>query len=197
MITLNLLGAPPATPSATQRLLWAGPLVLALGMCIVHGLQSRRLTRLADAVEDLKSHSGQLSRQIEDASRRARLHSELAARLGLIDKLGQKRGRALELLTRFGSAVSEQMWLVELSYSSAGVTISGVADTAEEVAAFLGRLDAFGTFTAVDLVELERDVAAASRDTSQCRFIVKGRFAGVARDADNLTHGAAMTHSET
>lgn len=197
MITLNLLGAQRASPTAARRLLWAGPLVLAIAVCSVHGLQARRLNRLTEEVETLKSRSVELSRRIDDANRRARAHSELAARLGLIDKLGRNRGRALELLARFGAAVSEQMWLLDLSYSNEGVTVSGLADTAEEVAKFLGRVDSLGAFATVDLVELKREAAGSPRGGSPCRFTVNGRFAVAVVGDDKATHADGAEDAET
>lgn len=155
MTALNLLqqsSLPLTRIPPTSLLLLA--LVVLLGL--MHGWQARREARLTQALHRLQEQSQELARRTDTARQRAHTRAELSARHGLIVKLERRRGLARQRLLAVAGELADGTWLVEMSQSPTQTSLRGVSHSAEEISAFLARLEANPELGHLQLLDVSR-----------------------------------------
>ncbi len=159
MIRINLLPVRAAKKRESLRFqLTVGGLIIFLVFILSAGITFRLSSDVSLMREDLASSQKeltQLKRKVGELSKIKDQKRILQSKLDVVRRLEAARKGPTQLFAKISSAIPERAWLSSMKDQGRIITLSGVASSEEDIAAFMRGLQAFEDFTRVDLVVAE------------------------------------------
>lgn len=156
MIRINLLPVRAAKKKESLRFqLTVGGLILFLVFAICAVVSFKLGSDVSILKEDLLSSQkelAQLKRKVGELSKIKEQKRIVQSKLDVVTRLEAARKGPTQLFAKIASAIPERAWLSTVQDQGRVITLSGIATSEDDIAAFMRGLQAFQDFTRVDLV---------------------------------------------
>jgi len=156
MIRINLLPVRAAKKKETLRFqLTVGGLIIFLVFAISTAVFLKLSSDVSIMAEDLSSSEkelAQLRKKVGELSKIKEQKRIVQSKLDVVTRLESARKGPTQLFAKISTAVPERAWLSTMQDQGRVITLSGIAASEDDIAAFMRGLQAFRDFTRVDLV---------------------------------------------
>lgn len=167
MIKINLLPVRAAKKKETTRQQISILVITIIGTiaicgCLYSLLFSKILTAKDDAAKK-EQEIVQLKTKIGEIDNIKKLQAEVKKKLDVLDRLRKEKNGPLKRLALLTDSVPEKLWLTKYSESSGAVSLSGLAFSEDEIAAFMKSLQSISDFSNIELQVSEQTEVAKTK----------------------------------
>lgn len=167
MIKINLLPVRAAKKKETTRQQLSIAVITIVGSVVVFAcLYTMVISKIAAANEDIKKTEfeiQQLKTKIGEIDNIKKLQAEVKKKLDVLNRLRKEKTGPVNRLAKLTDAVPDKLWLTKYVESSGVISISGIAFSEDEIAAFMRKLQDIPDFTNVTLVVSEQTEVAKTK----------------------------------
>ncbi|WP_243371412.1 PilN domain-containing protein [Geotalea sp. SG265] len=155
MIKINLLPVRAAKKKETTRQQISILVITVVGtivVCIL--LYSMAISKISTTKEDIaktEQEIQQLKTKIGEIDNIKKLQAEVKKKLDILSRLRKEKTGPVSRLALLSNAVPDKLWLTKYTEANGVISISGVAFSEDDIAAFMKNLQAIPDFSNVEL----------------------------------------------
>ena len=160
MIRINLLPVRAAQKKEKLRAQISIFVLCIILACIgCGGLYVQKMTAIAaveDEIADLNTQNNDLKKKIGQVKDFEKKKADLEQKLAILKTLKDGKSGPVHLLDELSTALPDNVWLTKFSEKNGNISISGIADNEETVAAFMKNLDSSPYYRDIELSVTEQ-----------------------------------------
>ena len=160
MIRINLLSDREAIRKETTRQQVS---IFILSICLVLVIlggiqfyQYRQKKDLEQRIQYVQEELKELQKKVGEVEKYKEAKNELETKLQIIDRLEKDKMLVVQLLDGIGETIPDKMWLQDLGFKGAKLSLEGYAVDNETIATFMKQLERTKSFQTVELVLTEK-----------------------------------------